>query len=484
MAEFYEDFIKSQTGTIEAFNNWTTLNYGEGAQAPGAADAVYIKDNYAARNTGTDANADVRAWQLAVVPETSEVEVGAWVTSDAEQDPLVPDAIPSAEIFCGGYHPGTGTPDPTLNCHYGVSLIFQWLPDGVRRIALRYDTAPSTDQPVGPGVLDATELASVELTRSGGLAVPGYEANLLEGGALGVLQKIRLVVVDDNYGMLAKGYINSDDNDRPTIVARIKTDFIRFGGAPGTRGQCGIGFGKSLNAYDVQIANFAFREYAEANRDTIEIDQRQDQVTFGQLQERVRTRFRASKGNVDDALIEQAILDSTEEIMNFAGDLAWFMRRQEDMDLSPDEKGLVVMPPYVRRVTNIFSDTNSYKIPWKLSHINEDGNLVIYIGQRYRPASTVEFIAHHQAMALEEDPCPLPRAHTELIVAGATRWLAQIDRNTGLEKSMVIRFELLKKEFKRDLTRLGTANRPIMRPRAYRNHRGRYRYRNWWGRYP
>jgi hypothetical protein len=420
---------------------------------------IEILDQYATNSL--TASAGVAMQGLTVPTVGPEQSVSAWVTS------VVEDAEAKIDIGVGGH-----LPDDWVNRVLGVWARLSWLPNGERRVSLHHLFRGGTEKQVREEVL----------VLSGGVEAAGFEGVLLDSGATREFQRLRLIVVEEDSGLVASVYVNNDDDDHPIFKERIESDWIDpVLAAPTDYGDLWFGFGAVTGATNLVVNEFTGGDYAQTDRVVVPV--RADLVTLAEIRERTKLRITLG-GNVSNVLDEQLdryVNDSFTEILTQLGDSAYFMRKTETLS-AEIVNGRATLPTYMERPLGIYADIYRRQTNWRFLHLDANGACVVELGFGSNIVQTspyeIDYYPHYVDMVEDDDVCPIPRKHIECVVVGAALRNAEIDRNAAGLKSHIGRYMALLKLLRRDQNRLLDQERVLMGPSARR--RGYSRYNAVW----
>lgn len=455
MTSFQDLFDRDDT-TLALDPNWTPVDDADAAS--GEILATFA--------TGT-AVQELAAFYDTTKPTTKQQEVSAWVNCVTE------DANSWASVFIGGKHSATFNDRVA-----GISARLYWKEDRVRTLEIRSEQ--NTAEPVVS--------TSINLVLAGGIEADGYEGALNVSGEVQVEQHLRLIVTTEDYGLRARAYVNELDDDKATLELRIPQDWIEPD-ATDTFGQWGFGLGPTPVAGDVLVMSIGGKDY-NTTEDKQTIEYRDDQVTLGMLVNRVRRRYaRTANTSLDEDLIKEYINDTVEEVLNDLGDMAWFMERRitSGWTANGSKTYLYTMPSDVRHVRDVVWSSGRGRRAWRFDHVDSNNNLVIWIapsgGEENAGSVEIVYLARHRSMDADDDPCPIPREHNELIVLGACLRLAETGKSPAAEKSFAARYGMQRQKLMRDMNRYQGQSRwklSVMGYRAPRSYVHHYYGRRVW----
>ena len=194
----------------------------------------------------------------------------------------------------------------------GVWARLSWLANGARRLSIHRFL---------PGDSAASQVSMADIVYAGSIENPNYRGRLLDSGALGSEQNVRLVVVEKDWGLLARAYLNSADDDQYCLEARIQGDFLGTGDSAQTNGSWWIGFGPSAgSAGDQAVLAVTGFDYDQSTDKEL-VQQRSDQPLLGDIRQEVLNKYTNAGGtNRPDPVVDQAISRALDELMMVFGD--------------------------------------------------------------------------------------------------------------------------------------------------------------------
>ena len=185
MASFTEDFERTDVA-LHNVNGWKNVD-GD-SESNGAVNL----SNFLTNDHASESSFLV---QTTTVGTTSSQKVEAYVTSTVQGN------AQAIDIGMGGHYHAT-----YANRKLGIHLRMEWLANNKRVLSLRSDTRGSD----APNVENDEELIAKTLVAEGG-TVQDFKGKINEDGAVKAYQHIRLIVVEDDQGLVAKGFINNND---------------------------------------------------------------------------------------------------------------------------------------------------------------------------------------------------------------------------------------------------------------------------------
>jgi hypothetical protein len=447
----FQDKFDRDDIDIDADSGWVV-----GDPTNNNSGIIEILDRYATNSLTGQAGA---AMQAVTVPTVGpEQSVSAWVTSNVEH------LEAKIDIGVGGNFLALWV-DRVL----GPWARLSWLPNGERRVSLHHLFRGGTEEQVREEVL----------ILSGGAEAAGFEGVLLGSGALREFQRLRLIVVEEDSGLVASVYVNNDDDDHPIFKERIESDWIDpVAAAPTDYGDLWFGFGAVEPGTSLLVSEFTGGDYAQTDRVVAPV--RADLVTLADLRERTKLRITLG-GNVSNVLDEQLdryINDSFTSILVELGDKAYFMRKTETLSATM-VNGRATLPLYMERPLGIYADIYRRQVNWRFLHLDANGACVVQIGWGNTVMTApyeIDYYPHYVDMVEDDDQCPIPRKHIELVAVGAALRNAEIDRNAAGLKSHIGRYMALLKLLKRDQNRLFDQERVVMGPSPTRRGYPQYNF--------
>ena len=432
MATFTDEFDRT-AGALGS--SWQSLNSNN------STSAVVIANTRAISN---DRSYQAVAWYIttAGIPTTAEQEVDARVVSATQGS---------------NCHVDVGVMGTTASSSYsttplGVWARLAWLSNGVRRLSIHRFL---------PGDSASATVRTVDLVLSGSIAADGHEGRLVQDGAVGYEQRLRLVVTATDGGLLARAYVNQGDVDRPTLAAVIDRDLLDTGVADQEFGTIWIGFGPSTGSAGDQAVLAVYGGDFDQSEDHSAQELRVDQPTLGDVLRRVRVRYEGMTSTVlrDDQL-RDVVTDTIEDFINLAGDGCWFLRREETLSLTPNTTtGVVTLQANMRRVHEIVDATDRSKTRWNLLYHTTAGAPVVELNTGSSGSYIVRYTLRHAQISEDRDVLPVPREYLECIVVGACQKMASRDRKGQLEASLAAEYQRLVRTAKIDMARHSNAAR-------------------------
>ena len=445
MAEFTDDFDRADEA-IES-GDWIALDDTDDASNVARVSATALISN--------STSARVACWYTGSVPTGIPQECEAAVVSSIQGSNCYVD------VGVQGLSGDSGFATLTL----GLWARLSWLSSGARRVSLmRF--LPS----------DAAEatVEDVDLVSAGGIEVDGYQGALVSAGALGVMQRVRIVVTqDDLYGLRARVFLNSDDDDHAIIDAKVDHDFVGTGDTDQPYGRWWVGFGDAGSA-GLAIGGVTGSDYTTDEGKVVQAI-RSDQPTLGEITALVTRRYtRSHSGYLDVADVRDAIVDTIRDVRNKLGDQAWFLVRAASISLTIDPStNLCTLPSYIERPLRIAESLSDVPIYWAFQYQTDEGANVVKVSGAsgdYRVRYAMRWIEPSDP----NDHLPFPRQHREALVAGACARLAQNEGRAEMADSFAALFSNGLREMQRDQARYSNMER-----KGFRAATIPFRYNSW-----
>lgn len=456
MVKFVDHFDRANADIASGANGWNARN-----SADTLTGLVEIFNEYAT-NTGTTDCVIAQTNTAGNVPTTDAQEVRGSVTSTAQGT--------NQRIDLGLGMNGDPKTDAWATLEFGIAVRLEYLASGERKLSILEQMGTATS---------ATTLASLTMVASGGVEQTGYLGHLLDRGALGVPQEIRLVVNPRPEGLRVRAYVNSEDDDAPTLQAVARSNWT----APANALAFGYQYARFMGAQGAKtlaLLEFVGRDWSHDSR--ADLGERSnddarfsDWPTLGEVRRRVAIKLeRSLNTSIAADILNLEIGYAYDEILNTVGDQAWFRRRIETVTLTTDNDGYATMPAYVERVLDLERSGRLGKLPWAFSHLNESGRVVVRIGTTFASSSTsvlMTYVARPTRASRDDDKIAFPDNHIELLVTGAVLRLAENDRSPQFTGTQQARFNRLMGDLMRDMGRQGDLARAVFTPTRRRFHR-------------
>lgn len=449
MADFEDDFRRSDRD-LHSDGGWTVL-----ASTDNTTDVLGIRSGYV---TNLTTNAPAVASQSGTPATTFAQEVGASLTATVEG------ADSYIDVGCG-YKP-TGA---NFAAHpRTISARFRWLPSGARKLQI-------VSRLRGGSEIVHKDL---DLATAGGVVSDHVAGDLREGGALSAEQLVVMTVERIDSGLLARVFLNNPDIDRPIMSAVIGHGYPPPDASDETDpGFAYLMFGSNGTAQSLRVTYFAFADSVAKTIDVTGVDG--DEGTMRRMIALVRQRLGRGiserQTNIDPEAMRQDLRDSVEQIMLELGDLPWFAVREESLTLTIDDLDRATLPISVRRIHAIYrEDRYRSKIWWQYLFHDTQDRLVIRVDPSAKSgAVTVRYLVRHKQFWDDDDRCPIPREHQELVVVDAALRSAEREqrftetRNTLLARKRELMM-LCKREQQRHLNQTRDIYQPVRQVRGYR----------------
>ncbi len=446
MAEYSDQFEYDTQAAIETA--WAIIE-----NTVGTGTGVTVLDGsaplYFAANETTNA---ARAVCSDTVPTTNEQHARIYFASNEEGSGIYGEVGVFADRV----------PETFATDQLGVYARLTYEADGVRTLSIR-------ERWVG---LSDNEIATVTLVTSGGIEATGYEGVLgsTKGATDGTDHEIRIIATRDERGVRCRAYVNQKDDSRPTLEGWSRHDFITSEIGEADYGAWWFGFGTGTAAIQQAVTFFAGEDY-DVSAELVEQEVREDQVTLSQLREMVRDRTETQNNRTfTDQKIDRALRAEVEHTLNALGSKAWFMRRSENVDVSPDSLAFATMPVKMRHVLEVLHADTGAREHVRLDRLTTGGASVLFFPSGLAKTYRVTYLLRHTQMSADNDPCPFPREHTELLVVGACRRLVQNERSlNGQLEGFLAEYRELRSNLTYDMKRYSEATRAAWTAKRPRN---------------
>lgn len=452
MAEFSDEFARADEA-IETGANWQAVDDTDDT-------SNVIRVGNARAVTNVVGNKTI-AWYVDTVPTSASQEVEGFVVSGTQGSGIYVDLGVMGE-------PATAwSGQPT-----GVWVRMSWLDNGARRLSILRQL---------PGDAAEATVRTLDLVTAGSIPLDGYEGVMARAGALGERQWLRLIVTSVSGGLLARAYLNQDDDDRPTLTATIDRDLVTpVVAVTAIYGAWWFGFGDgSAASGDVALLGIAGGDYDVAD-DHEPQRIREDQPTLSVARERVRRHYEASTNTaLLDPVLNDAITDTVEDLINLCGDACWFLVREEAVALAPDTNGIVTLLPKMRRIHEIRHPTFEQKVRYRYMYDTDEGAPVVMLPTTLSATYNIRYTLRHAQIVDDTDRLPIPREYLEMVTIGACQKLARRDRKGPLAAEFSAEYQRLVATMQRDQARKTNMSRsgfvPARIPFGYHGWSGYYR---------
>ena len=443
MVTFSDDFDRADQD-LDNVNSWQTI--GENDATTGVLE---IKSRFV---TNTLAGVAGYAAQeaAATAPDTTDQKVAAYVTSGEEG------ASTYARIGVGGETvPGSQEWDDRGRMAF-VELAYR--SDGERVLAIKHKVGAATAE---------TTLATLTMVAAGTVVQEGYYGQLLDDGALNSLQHLRFIVTAHEWGLQLAAYVNNDDDDHPTLEARLQSDWDVGAGFTETYGYWWFEL-SGASAETVVLTQFAAEDYTIADRVVVEKKPYWPKVS--EVIERVRRRFgQTADINFDDFTLIEMAADALEEIVLQMGDEPFFLIIQETFTITVDAEGFATLDAKIERPLYIERIGDKRPQSWSLEYLDSAGNVVVRLNVAQETSNTsfyVKYIQRFVRPAFPDDVLPIPKRHIMAVVYAVCRELAgEQERSPQLEATFERRYQERLLSMKREQSRYWRQGRHRLRPR-------------------
>jgi hypothetical protein len=441
MTSFQDKFGRAD-GDLDEDNGWNVI-----AATDVEAGQLEIKNRHV---TNTTVNAPA-AFQETEAPTTNEQEVSAWITSTAQGTNNYIDLI-----INGAHATAYG------NRSAGVKARLHWDADSARTLSIFQEDAAAASY-------TTYTAATLSLVAAGGTVGTDYHGQLIEDGALGTLQHVRMIVREKDYGLEAAVYVNQGDDDAPTLVAQLRTDLVA---AVGTAGHWGFELGAAV-AETLIVAEFQGKDYAPG----IAVDSvlKTNHPSLLELREAVKLKFsRGGDTDLEDHYVDEIIAEEVEALVLELGDIPWFLIRKGNVALTIDTEGFCTMPSYMEHVHGVERLNRKTPSDFTFETMDDDGDLILRFNTAFNATGEtyiVKYLQRWYRMDKPDDLCVIPRRHKALIVYAAAEKIALTgDRmqtlSAGFRAGKMEKLRLFKAEQGRYFRKTRTRFRPRRRATA------------------
>lgn len=404
------------------------------------ANAVTVVANRAGCPDGA---ATAIAWYDTTQPATQDQETQALVTGSVEGSGSYVDVGVLGKSAAASFS----------TVPRGLWARLYYLANGARRLSL-YRFLPD----------DAASavVRTVDLVTAGSIEVPRYRGLLTQAGALGAVQLVRVVATRTNAGYLLRCYLNTTSDDQPVLEALVSGDFTGTGDSNQPYGNWWMGFGPSGLAHGTSCAWLAGLD-SDSSDDHAAQEVRADQVTLAEARRRVRSRYeRGSASALSDQLIDDALRDAVEGLIEACGDAVPFLSREATVTLTPDAStGRVTLDPVMRRVISITEATSGVPMPWSVVAYGTSGALVLAF-----PCAAgsylVQYVMRHRQPSRDTEPMPIPREFTEAMVNGACLRLAVSEGKTAMMQTFAALASAGQAQMQTSMARAMNQTKPVL----------------------
>ncbi len=192
--------------------------------------------------------------------------------------------------------------------------------------------------------------------------------------------------------------------------------------------------------------------------------------TLAEMRTSVRLRYKqnnASNTTDSDTLLNEYINDAVQHILNQVGDMAWWLRRIEEITLTSSPNTVIELPSTVRRLLRIEQQSNpGFALKFRMQGFSSEGKMRIILEELFTGTFDMHVIDPPERLSEDTERIPIPPEHQEAVVVETCRRLAQGGGNRALEVSLAADAEKLIREVK------SIANK-VDRARNERAHRRR-----------
>jgi hypothetical protein len=309
----------------------------------------------------------------------------------------------------------TGAASPPTTFRAGYEAMLSWDPTNVRRLyILRYlNDGATADQ----RVLLAQSTVTLEA---------------MNGSDLGYTQAVKLSITDTRDGVRLRAYINSDDDDSPTLeITDRGRDFYLANNTPflpicRAAGYFAVMLGP--DATSVGLHNGPILDSFEG-RDQAKVEQENAYAgrTRAQLREAATVEIGPST-NIQAAILNQFIQEEVDEFLSQIGSMALFARRHETMTLAADASYRVHWPYTVEEVEKVEDSYGLEYLPCDVYYTAE-GRVITRYDVALSGDYLVTYYARQQPFAADDDRCIVPRNMDRAIVLAVAMRVHERDQD-------------------------------------------------------
>jgi len=181
-----------------------------------------------------------------------------------------------------------------------------------------------------------------------------------------------------------------------------------------------------------------------------------DLPTLADIRTKVQRRYErtVTSNDAQNAQITQFVNDSLREVYNTLGDQAWFLRRMEQMSLTPPYPSTLTLPRRCKRLIAVESTVCPGKavVVKGLGYADQGRIQVVlhdYTGGPYR----VHYLVLPKDLEQDSDTTLVPQDYIELVVMLTCKRLAESGGNVAVASYFAVEVERLWKYVKRDVAR-------------------------------
>lgn len=464
MVTFTDKFDRADTAIETAVSgtvHWAALN-----SADNTANVVAILDGRAVNNAPAE---EAVAWVVSERPETAAQHVEGMVNA----------SVQGADCYVDIGVLGTEDQASWASTVYGVWVRFAWLANGARRVSLMRRL---------PGDSAVSTVAVVDLVYAGSIESDNFRGRLVEAGALGTPQHVRLIVTVVDGGLMARAYVNTDDNDAYILRAPLDGDYLGSGDATQPYGSWWIGFGAaSGSAGDQSVLVFRGEDFDESE-DKVLASIRVDQPTLAEIRQEVLIRYSGiGATSRDSRAVDDAIRHAVNDVVHRMGD-------QNDAVMAEETVTLTVNPATSRvtaglhalmeRIVEIRESVNETPIGFSWERTDTNGVPVIRIASWTGTQYIIRYRRRLIEPASDDDYIPVLKPHREPVILLACSRLAIFDGKFDVSDRMQLDAERALMRIFRDQqrTRMFGDQRmaiPLRGPMASRTGRSSFPRWNW-----
>jgi hypothetical protein len=439
MTEFVDDFARADEA-IETGGDWAALNSNNAT-----SNVVAVLDG---RMVNNDPTRSAAAFYVTTKPAAASQEMQANITASVQGSNC------HVDIGVLGKQAAAGWSSNPL----GVWARFAWLANGARRLSIHRFL---------PGDSAATTVVTTDLVMAGAIESSSHLGALLDAGALGSVQNVRLVVEEQDWGLRARVFLNTNDDDRYALEARLTGDWLGTGDTAQADGSWWIGFGASGGAAgDQAVLAVAGSDY-DLSDDKALIEQRDDQPRLSELRQDVLYRYTSAGGtNRPAEVVDAAIRYATIEALLILGDKVETRREEATVALTIDAvTGRATgFTAKMLRVLDIRDATTHGRVAFNHQNRGVDGTPVLRVSGSSGDYLVTYSIRPRMPKA-PDDPVPFPPEHVEMLIYGACQRLAESDGKPDLAMHWKEMSLAAMRTVAKDLQRTTNLERQVIQPR-------------------
>lgn len=407
MATFTDKFDRAD-GAIETAVSgtvhWAALN-----AAGNTANVVAVLDGRAVNNVPAQ---EAIAWVISTVPATAAQHVEAMVNA----------AVQGSNCFVDIGVLGTEDSASWAGTIRGVWARFSWLANGARRITLMRRL---------PGDAAQSTVATVDLVFAGSIESDNYRGRLRDAGALGTPQLVRLIVEPVDGGLVARVYVNTDDDDAYILRAPLDGDYLGSGDVTQPYGTWWIGIGGAGGtAGDQSVLVFRGEDY-DASEDKALASIRIDQPTLAEMRQEVLLRYSGiGTTSRDTRAVDDAIRHACTEAVQRMGDQNDAVLAEETVDITVNpvtSRVTAGLHALMERILEIRDAVDETKLPFVWERNGTNGVPVIRMGSWWSGSVVVRYRVRLVEPYDDDDLLPVMKPHREPVIFMACARLATFD---------------------------------------------------------